>query len=229
MHGDRASTPRFSASWIAGVAKSTSQVTSRTSAPWLSIRSIAADFVWSGSSCVSITLISIGRPSTPPAAFSVSASSCAAARAGPSKGAMPPVRSMAAPITIGSPVGSAAPPVSAGGSAVSAGGSAAGSAGAGSAGAGSAGGAASSSPPPHAAAARPSASTRTPKTIHLLPLIPSPPSSGSAPSGRASLHRVFIADQRDAHKVAVSSAAAERRCGRQARPRSRNAAVRPQP
>src|SRR5919106_1566548 len=152
MHGATASTPRVIASCTAGVAKSTSQVTSSTSAP-PSMSSIAADFVRSGSSWWSMTRSWSWRPSTPPSSLILSTWISAAVTAGPSKGAICPVRSTAAPITIGSSVASSPPPpVSAATSPPSP---------------------SSSSSPPQAATASPNANRRASSRLHLLiPLMP---------------------------------------------------------
>jgi hypothetical protein len=101
MQAETVSFFAFRPSWTAGVAKSTSQVTMRMSAP-PPIRSAAACFVFAGSSWVLMNFSSSLRPPRrPPAALIFLIWICAEARPGPSNGAMFFVRSSAQPILIG--------------------------------------------------------------------------------------------------------------------------------
>ena len=101
MQGAIVSLPAFSASWTTGVAKSTSQVTNMTCAPFPS-SCAAQDFAFAGLLLfVSQVSILSGRPRTPPRALTLETRIFAAARAGPSNGAMFPLLSNAQPITIG--------------------------------------------------------------------------------------------------------------------------------
>ncbi len=101
MHGATASTPRLIASCTTGAARSTSHVVKMIFAPPPSSR-CAHDFAVAGLlPCVSHVLICSGRPPTPPFAFHCLTRTWAAARAGPSNGAMPPLLSNAQPIVIG--------------------------------------------------------------------------------------------------------------------------------
>ena len=102
MHGATARIPRLIASWTTGVAKSTSQVTNTMSAPF-PIRLAAHALALAGALfCVSHVMILSLRPLTPPFALICLTLTFAAARAGPSNGAMLPLPSNAHPITIGS-------------------------------------------------------------------------------------------------------------------------------
>src|SRR6478736_5188815 len=101
MHGAIASTPRLIVSWTTGAAKSTSHVVKMTFAPPLSSLSAQAFATAGLLPCVSQVLICSWRPSTPPFAFQYATRSFAAARAGPSNGAIAPLLSNAQPIVIG--------------------------------------------------------------------------------------------------------------------------------
>ena len=101
MHGAIVSIPLFRNSWIAAVAKSTSQVTMPITAPF-DTTLLTQDFETSGFEfCVSQAMILSFAPFTPPAALILAASSFAAVSAGLSNGAIWPLRSAAKPMTIG--------------------------------------------------------------------------------------------------------------------------------
>jgi hypothetical protein len=101
MQGAIASVPCEIASCTTGVAKSTSHVTKTMSAP--PSRSVVAQTRARDGSlfCVSHVSIRSSRPSTPPSLLIWSTRICAAASAGPSKGAIWPDESNAQPIVIG--------------------------------------------------------------------------------------------------------------------------------
>ena len=87
-------------SWMTGPARFTSHVVKMIFAPWLISWSAHALEAAESSLCVSQVLITILRPHTPFLLIFFS-SSCAAASAGPSNGAIGPVLSCAQPMTIG--------------------------------------------------------------------------------------------------------------------------------
>ena len=101
MHGAIVSIPLARNSWIAAVAKSTSQVTIPTTAPFETTLS-TQDLETSGFEfCVSQLMTSSFLPRTPPSPLIFFASSRAAVSAGLSNGAIWPLRSAAKPMTIG--------------------------------------------------------------------------------------------------------------------------------
>ena len=101
MHGATVSIPLFRNSWIAAVAKSTSQVTMPITAPF-DTTLLTQDFDTSGFEfCVSQATIRSFAPFTPPSALILATSSFAAVSAGLSNGAIWPLRSAAKPMTIG--------------------------------------------------------------------------------------------------------------------------------
>src|SRR5262249_16768162 len=101
MQGAIARTPRSIAVVTTGAANSTSHVTNRTAAFWLSSRSAQALATSALLPCVSQVSVCSFLPLTPPFALILFASSLAAASAGPSNGAMSPDPSNAQPMMIG--------------------------------------------------------------------------------------------------------------------------------
>src|SRR6185369_8996436 len=103
MHGATVSRPLFRNVRIAGVAKSTSQVTQPITAPF-EMRLDAHDVDTSGFEfwVLQVTIFS-GRPLTPPAALILAISSWAAVSAGLLNGDIWPLVSIAAPMMIGAP------------------------------------------------------------------------------------------------------------------------------
>ena len=102
MHGATARTPRLIVSCTTGAAKSTSHVVKMTSAPCESSFAAQARAIAGLLPCVLHVAMRSFRPLAPPRAFTCFTRIWAAARAGPSNGAMAPFPSYAHPITIGS-------------------------------------------------------------------------------------------------------------------------------
>src|SRR3954449_2465747 len=106
MQGAIASTPLLMASCTTGVARSTSQVVKMTFAPWPSRLSAHAFALAGLLFCVSQVMI---LSCTPPRALTCLTRTCAAARAGSSKGDIWPLLSYAQPITTDLPAADAEP------------------------------------------------------------------------------------------------------------------------